>query len=606
MAAIVIASVIGALSLSRIHLFEILNLKAIDAQFSIRGVVPPRNDIVLIVADQKAHEKFRDLQMFWHPYYAQSITAAANAGAKVIGIDIAFGVPVGKWAPDNDRMLAEAVSTSPVPVVCGYVTSLNTIQEEAPVPINMIAAALGLSAYANLTADPDDFIRRQELLEPPPEKSSDPPVARSLALRVAEKFVGQDAEWRNGELFLRGRRVPVSPERSMVINYAGGPGTFRRVSLADFVEAARAGNNEKLQGWVKGNIVLLGTDSLDDRFATPFFTILGGPKWTTAGVEIHANTIRTILDGDFLRYVPDWVRWLELLIVATATATLILRLRARAATGALLMATASIVFATHIQFLAGYIIPMPELLAGVLLCGLGSGIFRVATAERREHLFRTAVSLFVGKQLTNDLDQSARIQLSGKRQIVTIVFTDIRGFTSFTEKVSEEEGPEVVVKLLNEYLTVMVSFIGAFGGHVNKFLGDGILAIFSDDDAGAVPGDHAARAVKCASRMVMAPSRFITGAGIHTGLVVIGAVGSADKMEYTVLGDAVNVASRLETLNKDKETRVLFSEATRSMIGEDLNPVPIGTVPVRGKAAPITLYTLKSTVETTQVIPAKA
>src|SRR6476646_4731901 len=110
LAVIIITSAIGARSLSRIHLFEILNLKAIDAQFSIRGVTPPRNDIVLIVADQKAHDKFRELRMFWHPYYAQTITAAANAGAKVIGIDIAFGVPVEKWAPDNDRMLAEAVS----------------------------------------------------------------------------------------------------------------------------------------------------------------------------------------------------------------------------------------------------------------------------------------------------------------------------------------------------------------------------------------------------------------------------------------------------------------------------------------------------------------
>src|SRR4051794_19887145 len=114
--AIVFSCAVGPRFLSRIDFFQILNLKAVDAQFSLRGRAPARDDIVLIVADQKANEAFHDLRIFWHPFYAQAITAAANAGAKVIGLDLAFGVPVEKWAPDYDRILAEAVSTSSVPV----------------------------------------------------------------------------------------------------------------------------------------------------------------------------------------------------------------------------------------------------------------------------------------------------------------------------------------------------------------------------------------------------------------------------------------------------------------------------------------------------------
>src|SRR2546422_4358517 len=191
-AAIVIACAISTRLLSDIPFFQILNLKALDAQFVLRGKQPTSN-IVLLVADQKALDTFHELRMFWHPYYTETIKAAGEAGAKVIGLDLAFGVPVDKWEPDHDRMLAEAVSTSPVPVVCGYVSSLNTNQDTLPVPINMMAAALGLSAYANLTADPDDFVRRQELLEAPSPNPAELPPARGLALRVAEKFLGQDA-----------------------------------------------------------------------------------------------------------------------------------------------------------------------------------------------------------------------------------------------------------------------------------------------------------------------------------------------------------------------------------------------------------------------------
>jgi adenylate cyclase len=207
------------------------------------------------------------------------------------------------------------------------------------------------------------------------------------------------------------------------------------------------------------------------------------------------------------------------------------------------------------------------------------------------------VSRFVGKQLATSLDESeAAMGLSGKRMEVTILFTDIRGFTAFTEQVSEEQGPEVVVQLLNEYLKMMVDIIVAYRGHVNKFIGDGILAVFSNDDEDATPGDHALRAVRCATRMVTAPSRFQTGAGIHTGPAVVGNVGSADKMEFTVLGDTVNLASRLESLNKEHHTKLLMTDVTESRLGSQVETLHLGQAPVRGKALPIELYTVASLV----------
>jgi adenylate cyclase len=180
---------------------------------------------------------------------------------------------------------------------------------------------------------------------------------------------------------------------------------------------------------------------------------------------------------------------------------------------------------------------------------------------------------------------------------VTILFTDIRGFTAYAERICDEEGPEFLVKKLNEYMGTMAAIVVNFGGHVNKYIGDGILAVFSDEDEGATPGDHPLRAVRCATRMVTAPSQFATGAGLHTGLVVVGNVGSADKMEYTVLGDTVNLASRLESLNKEHKTKLLMSDSTQQALNGSIATTHLGSVPVRGKVAPIHLYTVSVLVD---------
>ena len=587
-ALIAIVSAAAARLLSGARFFEILNLKALDAQFVLRGREPV-SGITLVLIDQKAMETFPELRIFWHPYYAQAIRAAGEAGAKLITLDLAFGVPVEKWEPDYDRMLAEAVSTSPVPVVCGYATTINADQEKMPVPINMLAAALGLAAFANITSDPDDFIRRQELIE-------DGGAARSLALRTAEKFLGSEAEYRDGKLTLAGHPVPIAPDRSIFINYAGPPDTVRHVSLADVVAAARAGRKDDLRRWFDGNIVMLGSDTPDERYPTPFYTLFSGARWITPGVEIHANTVRTLLTRRFLAPAPEWWRIAALLAVSGVTAAIALSGSGGVSALLLLLEALGILAITHLLFRAGVILYASEMLVAAAVCAMAAVVYRFSTAEKRGNLFRRAVSLFVGKELAASLDDSDSIGLSGKRQTVTILFTDIRGFTAFSEKVSEEQGPEVLVEILNEYLAEMVAIIVKHRGHVNKFIGDGILAMFSDDD-GTSPGDHALRAVECAAEMVSAPGRFETGAGIHTGVAVIGNVGSADKMEYTVLGDTVNLASRLESLNKEHKTRLLMSEVTQGLLENRVATTLLGSTAVRGKTAPINLYTVTSLIE---------
>lgn len=597
-AILAVGSALAAWSLGGVHFFQVLNLKAYDSQFALRALLqstPQISNIVLLTIDQKTSDNFPEPRLFWQKHYADAIRAAAQAGAKVIGLDLAFGISVEQWQPDYDRLLGEAVSTSPAPVVCSFVTELNTNVASQAIPINMLSAALGLAAYANLTSDADDFVRRQELIEAP-SKSGDAPPAHSFALRVAEKYLGADAEFHDGKLVLAGSAIPIQPDRTIAINYAGPAGTFPRYSLADFEAAAKAGNMAKLRSWVNGKVVLVGVDFADeDRRDTPFFTP-SRARSNTAGVEIHANTIRTILEHRYLKPVPDWVRILALLAATVLTVWFTTSLAAGRAAAFMVLEVIAIIAATYFVFEGGYILSSSEILLAASICLVASVVYRFWTEEKGRTLFRRAVSLFVGSQLATSLEEKGSIALSGKTLEVTILFTDIRGFTAFSEDVCATQGPEEVVRLLNDYMAMMVSIIMMYHGHVNKFIGDGILAVFCDEDEGAQPGNHALRAVQCATRMVMSPSRFQTGAGIHTGPAVVGNVGSADKMEYTVLGDTVNLASRLESLNKEHHTKLLMSGSTQSRLGGGVETEHLGEVPVRGKALPIDLYTVSSLV----------
>jgi adenylate cyclase len=593
-AAIALGSVTVTLLLATVPFFHLLNLKAQDAHFVLRGTVPTK-DIVLIGIDDKALNTFPELYSFWHPYYADAIRGASAAGAKVLVLDVAFAIPVAKYEPNNDSMLAQAFAeaSSSMPVVTAFVASAADQKNAAfAVPLNMMSSAFGTAAYANLTVDPDNFVRRQELIESPKQGEPTAQLTRSMALRAAEKFLGKDVQFHDGNLYLGERAIPTGGKRDMTINYAGPADSFPRVSLFDFIQAVRAGNQAQLERWVKGKIVLLGPDNnTDDRHATPFYTAFAlTDKWMTPGVEIHANTLRTLLTGDFLKPVPAWLRVFSLAVAAGATVAVV-TFFAGAQMSVLCVAVLGLaLLATHILFISGWLLSSTELMLVFVWALVGGVVYRFATAEKKSSFFKSAVALFVGKQVALSLDRNQKIGLTGERRLVTIMFSDIRGFTAFCES----KDPAEVVGLLNTYMATMCAIIVRHGGHVNKFIGDGILAVFSDDDEGAKPADHARRAVDCAMEMVNAPGEFKTGTGLHSGEVVIGNVGSSDKMEFTVLGDTVNLASRLESLNKEHHTKLLLSEATFEIIGGAIDTLYLGNVSVRGKSVPMKLYTAAS------------
>ncbi|MFQ6056109.1 MAG: adenylate/guanylate cyclase domain-containing protein, partial [Methanosarcinales archaeon] len=218
---------------------------------------------------------------------------------------------------------------------------------------------------------------------------------------------------------------------------------------------------------------------------------------------------------------------------------------------------------------------------------------------REKELIRDSFGKYVTKQVVDELLQG-RLKLGGERVDVTILFSDIRGFTS----ISEKEKPEEVVKLLNEYFTMMVNTIIRYEGTIDKFIGDGILTIFG---APIRHKDHAQRAIDAAIAMQdelvifnrlrekegKTPIR--VGMAINTGEAIVGNIGSELKMEYTVIGDTVNVASRVEELNKQFGTEILITHNVYTNATKSLNVKKLTPTALRGRKDLIQLYELKGT-----------
>ncbi len=254
-ALIAVGSTVVTLLLSDIRLFKILNAKAFDSHFLVRGQ-QPTHDIVLVTADQKALDTFKDVQLFWHPHYADAIRAVGKGGAKVLGLDLAFGVPVSKWEPEHDRILAEAVTSAPMPVVVGYVAALNTNQStDRRAREHAGVGARGLTGFSNLTTDAeDDFIRRQE-----------------LRLEAGGRNLLGDARHRE----VPGPHPADGPVDCQSVRSSSTIAAVRDVSTP--FDGGRRGehSDERLRKWFQDKIVLLGTDfpGDSDRRNTPFFTL---------------------------------------------------------------------------------------------------------------------------------------------------------------------------------------------------------------------------------------------------------------------------------------------------------------------------------------------
>ena len=377
---------------------------------------------------------------------------------------------------------------------------------------------------------------------------------------------------------------------------------YSAVDVMDSYEAIIAGRKPKLDPAIfKDKIVLIGAN-------VPAGTGLNDNKNTSIsvnhpGVDIQATAIDNIIHNDFLKIVPLWVNMLLtiMLMLFVYGAIRICNLQ-KSIINTLLISLIYLIF-TVICFYFGIVINVITPIVMFVLTTILAYTHKFVLENRSKEKVKSAMGKFMSedvmKRVIQDIDN---LGLGGKRANVTVLFSDIRGFTSMSEQMS----PQEVSEILNEYFTEMEPIITNYNGIINKFIGDAVMAIFGEPIQDKL---HAQNAVKCACAMLQkvkelqkkwaqeGKPKIEIGVGIATGEVFVGNIGSINRMEYTVIGDTVNLASRLEGYNKIYKTKLLVSSATYEEVKGIVDAIKISDVEIRGKANKMNIYEILKVVE---------
>jgi adenylate cyclase len=348
---------------------------------------------------------------------------------------------------------------------------------------------------------------------------------------------------------------------------------------------------------LKGKIVLVAVTAsgLYDLRRTPF----GG---TEPGVMIHATALDNLLGGDFMRRAPAWVNAGTAAATALAAALAVSLVGSAAwGTAAALLALLLAAGASCLAFAGGVWLDAAAPALGGGLAYAGAMAMNYVTEGRERRRVRDMFSRFVDPYVVRRLaDAGESLKLGGQRVPISILFSDIRGFTSLSEKLPAE----TVVAMLNEYLGAMTDIVFRHHGTIDKFIGDAVMAFWG---APLPAADHARRAADCALDMIEELDRLNRGweadgrgaglrigIGVNTGEAVVGMIGSLrHKLDYTAIGDAVNLASRLESLNKDMGTTIIISDAVHAALGDGYDTAPLREVHVKGKEQAVQVHELR-------------
>jgi len=560
-----------------------------DTFVRLRGADQVSGEIVIVAIDD-ASFAWNGLQWPWpRSYYGGIVDQINQGGGKVIGVDLILFEPDEKQ-PENDGIFAAALAESPA---AAAVMEINKISgqgfesETLSQPLTIYRDVLDGLGVTGVKRD-DDAIVRNVSAYSTYQGEAYPHWAFEIARLYQD---AQPAVFTTTSVDYNGQIIPLNSGNLLPVYYAGPAGTYPTYSASDVHDGITLEQNPDA---FRDKIVLIGPTalSLQDIHPTPF-----SARNPTPGVEVVANAVDTIINSKFMTYAPPWVALL--LIIVAAGLSYLITLSKRP-TFTLSLLGVSIVLYLIVAFLLfsgqRYVLPTVAPLAMLFLGVILPTLEQAVSQEQEKRRVRNLFSRFISPEMVDQMMKTQDINSLNKRADLSIIFTDIRGFTTLSEKLT----PEEVVALLNPYLEAMSQVIYKHGGTVDKYEGDAIIAFFGEP----VPyKDHAARAIRASLDMRKSlaelrekwaqegrPSQIEMGVGINSGEVFVGLLGSAQRINYTVIGDNANLAARLQDLTKTYAWPILISESTYQQVKAEFDCELADAVTVKGKTKAVNVY----------------
>jgi adenylate cyclase len=568
---------------------------------------------------------------FPRSYYAHVIENLERCGVRAIGIDVTFESRVDSASDaEFDSVLAKhenvVLAAKYEEMTGGGKYLLSTLERSYSNVFYQPGRRIGIVSIAG--KDRDDVARRYMpmiLLG----NFMTPTFGLSLLNAVFRLPDTAVVSLQSGNFKLADRLVPRYDGRSFLLNFYGPSNTFRYMKFTEVIDDSTFKTKEELEygadidqfdsdaelrASLKDKIVLIGSTMPEERdyHATPIANSDG--ITTMNGVEIHATAIQNILDQSYIRRADPVVEYALIIILALVVALIIMPIRHIKIRYPALLELASLVIVALFMVAVFEIavrsfmnnstlinIVYPSL--AVILAYIGAAVYQYLVERKQKALIKNVFSKYISSAVVNELVANPeKAKLGGDRRELTVFFSDIASFTTISEQYHTK--PEGLVELLNEYLDEMTSIVLKHEGTLDKYEGDAIMAFWG---APIVQKDHALRtclaALEMQSRLAaMRPKWKKEGRpplevriGINTGVMIVGNMGGKDRFDYTVIGDSVNLASRLESANKQYGSNIMISDFTCHHVKDRVTVRELDLIQVKGKTEPVKVWELLGT-----------
>jgi len=623
--------------------FKTFDNRMQDMLFFARGPIKTTGDVVIVDIDEKSLKEYG--QWPWpRDVFAKLIVNLTNGGAGIIGLDIVFAEADGKSpdkyaklfgadpakAQNNDAILASVFAQAPV--IGGYVflfdgnfsarepsvpaifieknysPELQTIYKPKSIILNipLLQKSLYSSGFFNNIPDDDNIIRSVPLI-----MKYDMSVYPSLAfemLRVYKQAQQVSINYNSvgvDHIEMGDLTLPVDVNGRFSVNFRGPGHTFKYISAADILD------NRFNPKDIEGKFILVGTSAqgLLDLRGIAYDSVI-------PGVEVHANLIDNVLAKDFISrsYGSKAIDLFIIIIVVIVASILFALLRAIYTIPILLLLMGGLFyFYYYMLFSEGMILNIFFPFLALILSFIFAVVIEYLFEGRKKELLMKQFAKKVSPAVMHELTKNPDIELlQAKDKVLSVLFSDIRSFTTISEHLGS---PHKVIEMLNLYMTPMVDNVVAHKGTVDKFIGDAIMAYWN---APMNVENHADEALTSAVEQIeMLPEvnkilkkkfdglEINFGIGINSGTATVGDMGSEGRSDYTVIGDTVNLASRVEGLNKPYKAQIVITEFTKALLTKEYNIRPLDLVKVKGKDEAVEIFEVLSSLRWPEYLPLK-